>query len=231
MLARSRSVRNGPGSRLLMVTLCRATCRASPPTNPVSPARAPLLMPSVGIGDFTEAEVMLTMRPKRRAIMPSTVALISAIGVSMLASSARIQSSRSHSRKSPGGGPPGVVHQDVGRRARGQRRRPARLGGDVPGNRGDAWRRSPPGSRVPSAPASRRRARGDGDARRPPVRAPWRRHGPAPCWRRKPGPSGRSVPCPSCYASVIRWVVAEMALADRRCRQPETRGRAPRPAR
>ncbi len=50
-----------------MVTLCRATCRARPATNPVSPARAPLLMPSVGIGDFTEAEVMLTIRPNRRA--------------------------------------------------------------------------------------------------------------------------------------------------------------------
>ncbi len=92
-----------------MVTLCRATCRASPATNPVSPARAPLLMPRVGIGDFTEAEVMLTMRPNRRATMPSTVALISAIGVSMLASSARIQSSRSQSRKSPGGGPPALL--------------------------------------------------------------------------------------------------------------------------
>src|SRR5271163_3534367 len=51
---------------------------------------------------------MLTMRPNLRAIMPSTVALMSAIGVSMLASSALIQASRSHSRKSPGGGPPAL---------------------------------------------------------------------------------------------------------------------------
>ncbi len=61
------------------------------------------------MGIFTAADVMFTMRPKRRAIMPSTVARISAIGVSMLASSAAIQSSRDHSRKSPGLGPPALV--------------------------------------------------------------------------------------------------------------------------
>ncbi len=49
------------------------------------------------------------MRPNRRAIMPSTVALISSIGVSMLASIALIQSSRVQLRKSPGGGPPALV--------------------------------------------------------------------------------------------------------------------------
>jgi Mn2+/Fe2+ NRAMP family transporter len=37
------------------------------------------------------------------------VALMSSIGVSMLASSARIHASRSHSRKSPRGGPPALV--------------------------------------------------------------------------------------------------------------------------
>ena len=52
---------------------------------------------------------MLTMRPNLRAIMPSTVALMSSIGVSMLASIARIHASRSQSRKSPGGGPPALV--------------------------------------------------------------------------------------------------------------------------
>jgi hypothetical protein len=41
--------------------------------------------------------------------MPSTVALISSIGVSMLASSALIQSSRVQLRKSPGGGPPALL--------------------------------------------------------------------------------------------------------------------------
>ena len=63
----------------------------------------------MSIGAFTALEVMLTMRPKPRAAMPSTVALISSIGVSMLASTALIQASRSQSRKSPGGGPPALV--------------------------------------------------------------------------------------------------------------------------
>ena len=90
------------------MTLCRATCRDSPATNPVSPARAPLLIPSVAIGDFTLPLVMFTIRPNFRAIIPSNVALISAIGVSMFASSALIQSSRVQSRKSPAGGPPAL---------------------------------------------------------------------------------------------------------------------------
>ena len=47
--------------------------------------------------------------------MPSTVALISSIGVSMFASSALIQASRSHSRKSPGGGPPRREFRDLTR--------------------------------------------------------------------------------------------------------------------
>ena len=41
--------------------------------------------------------------------MSSTMALISSIGVSMLASTALIQASRSQSRKSPGGGPPALL--------------------------------------------------------------------------------------------------------------------------
>ena len=80
-----------------------------PATKPVRPARAPLDRPSTSIGAFTAAEVMLTMRPNFRAIMPSTVALISSIGVSMLASIALIQSSRVQLRKSPGGGPPALL--------------------------------------------------------------------------------------------------------------------------
>src|SRR6185312_7303908 len=65
--------------------------------------------PRISIGAFTALDVMLTMRPKRRAIILSTVARISSIGVSMLASSALIQTSRFHSRKSPGGGPPALL--------------------------------------------------------------------------------------------------------------------------
>ena len=58
------------------------------------------------MGAFTAAEVMFTTRPKPRSAMPSTTALISSMGVSMLASTALSQSSRVQSRKSPGGGPP-----------------------------------------------------------------------------------------------------------------------------
>ena len=63
----------------------------------------------MSIGAFTAPEVMLTTRPKPRSAISSTVAFISSIGVSMLASSALIQASRSQSRKSPGGGPPALL--------------------------------------------------------------------------------------------------------------------------
>ena len=92
-----------------MVTLCATVLRASPATKPVRPERAPLDKPKISIGALTAADVMLTMRPKRWAIMVSSVALIKAIGVSMLASSAAIHASRSQSRKSPGLGPPALV--------------------------------------------------------------------------------------------------------------------------
>ena len=93
-----------------MVTLCAARpLRARPATKPVRPLRAPLLSPRMSIGAFTALEVMLMMRPKPRDFIPSTVAFISSIGVSMLASIARSQASRSHSRKFPGGGPPALV--------------------------------------------------------------------------------------------------------------------------
>ena len=49
---------------------------------------------------------MLTMRPNFRSIMPSMTDLIRKMGASMLASTAAIHMSRSHSRKSPRGGPP-----------------------------------------------------------------------------------------------------------------------------
>ena len=93
-----------------MVTpLAARLLRATPATKPVKPLRAPLDRPKMSIGDFTALEVMLTMRPKPRAAMPSTVALISSMGVSMLASTALIQASRSQSRKLPVGGPPALV--------------------------------------------------------------------------------------------------------------------------
>ncbi len=63
--------------------------------------------------------------------MPSTVARIISIGASIMASSAAIQSSRVHLRKSPGIGPIGVVEQDVGLGAGRQRRRASLRGRDV----------------------------------------------------------------------------------------------------
>ena len=69
--------------------------RASPATKPVRPLRAPLLKPKMSIGALTALEVMLTMRPKPRSAMPSTVALMSSIGLSILASSACSHCSRS----------------------------------------------------------------------------------------------------------------------------------------
>ena len=54
------------------------------------------------------------MRPKPRAIMPSTVSRIISIGDSIMVSSAAIQSSRDQSRKSPGSGTVRVVEQDIG---------------------------------------------------------------------------------------------------------------------
>ncbi len=98
-----------PGSRLLIVTPSGATCRLVPATKPVSPVRAVFESPSAGIGDFTACEVMLTIRPQPRAIMPGSTACISAIGVSMLASSALMKSSRLQSDQTPGGGPPALV--------------------------------------------------------------------------------------------------------------------------
>ena len=50
---------------------------AQPAMKPVRPVRAPMHRPRMSIGAFTELEVMFTMRPKPRAVMPSTVALIS----------------------------------------------------------------------------------------------------------------------------------------------------------
>src|SRR5215212_924712 len=57
-LLRSRSVSNGPGSRLLIVTRRRTVLRARPATKPVSPDRAPFERPRMSMGAFTALEVM-----------------------------------------------------------------------------------------------------------------------------------------------------------------------------
>jgi hypothetical protein len=92
-----------------MFTPFDATCRAVPATKPVRPVRAAFDRPSAGIGAFTDCEVMFTTRPQPRSIMAGRSAVISAMGVSMLASSALMKSSRPQSDQSPGGGPPALV--------------------------------------------------------------------------------------------------------------------------
>ena len=120
--ARAGRCRTRPGRRLLMRhAVPRRPGARAPPTKPVSPARAPFDRPRMRDrrlhrrrGDVDDAAEAL------RPIMPST-ARISAIGASMLASSAASQASRSQSRKSPGRRAAGIVDQDVGLRAGGER--------------------------------------------------------------------------------------------------------------
>ena len=98
-----------PGNKLLTVTPFATTLLAKPATKPVSPLRAPLDKPKPSTGDFTALEVMFTIRPNPRNIMPSTVCFINSIGESILASMAFSQSSRTQLLKSPEGGPPELV--------------------------------------------------------------------------------------------------------------------------
>src|SRR6187455_1912145 len=110
IVARRRSVSKAPGSRPLVVTPRAARLlRERPATKPVRPLRAPFERPRMSIGALTAPDVMLTTRPKPRPAILSTVAFISSIGVSILASIALIQASRSQWRKSPDGGPPALL--------------------------------------------------------------------------------------------------------------------------
>lgn len=88
-----RSLSCGPGNRLLMTTPSFAASRAAPATKPVSPLRAAVDNPNSATGDLTVAEVMLTIRPQPRRIIPGSTLLISRIGVSILALMAPSQAS------------------------------------------------------------------------------------------------------------------------------------------
>ena len=86
--------------------------RAARPQKPVRPLRAPLTGPTHQSGAFTALEVMLITRPKPDAAIPSTVALISSMGVGMLASTALIP------RRDPNRGSrleraTGIGHDDI----------------------------------------------------------------------------------------------------------------------
>jgi len=104
----SRSVWNGPGNSPLMVTLLITVLRDRA-GDEAGEARARAIAEAEdldrrlhrGGGDVDDAAELARHHP-------STVALISSIGVSMLASIALIQSSRVQLRKSPGGGPPAL---------------------------------------------------------------------------------------------------------------------------
>src|SRR5437764_455468 len=56
IVERRRSVSNGPGRRLLIVTLWPTVLRASPATKPVSPVRAPFESPRMSMGCFLAGE-------------------------------------------------------------------------------------------------------------------------------------------------------------------------------
>ncbi len=135
-----------------MVTLWATVFRERPAMKPVRPLRAPLERPRMSIGAFTAPDVMFTIRPNLRSIMPSTVALIKSIGVSMLASRAAIQILRSHWRKSPGGGPPALLMRISGA---GQAARAAARPSSVVISAATAVTRAPVARRISSAVASR----------------------------------------------------------------------------
>ena len=116
MVPRRRSVSSGPGNGPLMVSAVadRRARHAGDEASEAAARRAAVAeAEDVDRCSFTELEVMFTIRPKPRLIMPSTDALMNSIGVSILASIALIQSSRFQSRKSPGGGPPALLADDV----------------------------------------------------------------------------------------------------------------------
>ena len=114
----------------------------------------------------------------------------------MLASSARIQSSRSQSRKSPGGGPPALLTRMSGSGQAASAAAAAGLGGDVARRPPSPRRRSRCGSRPPSLQRFRR-ARGD--RHRHAFARQRHRAGPAqaPCSPRRRSPACPSIPYPS----------------------------------
>jgi hypothetical protein len=102
---RCRSVSNRSGNRLLIVTLSAATSKDSPFSAAVSPALAALERAIPGRGVVTIAEVMLTMRPKWRARIPSTTAAVRSTAAMRLPSRAASHVAWSKELNGPGEGP------------------------------------------------------------------------------------------------------------------------------
>jgi len=118
-----------------MVTLLITVLRAMPATNPVRPRGAPLDNPSTSIGRLYRggSDVDDAAELARHHCRPPS-ALISSIGVSMLASIALIQSSRVQFAEIARRRAAGIVDQDIRIRARLQRGLAAIRRGDVAGD-------------------------------------------------------------------------------------------------
>jgi len=118
-----------------MVTPCRTVTRDHAGHEPVRPLRAPLLKPNMSIGAFTELDVMFTIRPKPRFIMPSTDALMNSygrqhVGVDRLDPVVALPVAEIARRRSAR-----VVDDDVGLRTGGEHLLAAGVGRDVDGDR------------------------------------------------------------------------------------------------
>ena len=147
----NRSVSILPGSRPLIVTFRPATVRETPARKAVRPARAPEERSSPTIGMYTESEVTLTIRPKPRSAIPSTVACISSSGVTMFCVTPASIASRSSSRKSRRGGPPLLLIRISGS---GQASSRARCPSGVETSAATACTVAPHSARIASAVAS-----------------------------------------------------------------------------
>ena len=92
-----------------MVTLRDTVSRARPRGEADEAGARAVGEAELELGIFTLRETMLTIRPKPRAIMPSTVSRIISMWHSIMVSSASIQSSRVQVRKSPGRRPSALL--------------------------------------------------------------------------------------------------------------------------
>ena len=92
------------GNRLLIVTLSTATSKESDLQNAVNPVRAEVESAICGLGLFTMAEVILTIRPNLRSFMPGTNARVSAMQLVRSSSTMRSPSSQVLSKRGEDGG-------------------------------------------------------------------------------------------------------------------------------
>ena len=135
--SRCPSVSNVPGSRLLIVTLRRMVCRASPAVNPTRPERAPFDRPSSSCGDLHAA----------RHDVDDAAEAARHHAVDGQPHHLDVAQHHAVDRRDPviarpiaeiaGQAAVGIVHQDVGLRTGLERGRAALRRRDVGGDRGD----------------------------------------------------------------------------------------------